>query len=147
MEKDTPYKIDIYTDGAYSRSKKRGGYAALLICNGKKKIVQGYMDDSSITNNRMELYAVIYGLEAIKKKSEVKIVSDSTYVTDTINKWIFSFVDDPDRVNYDLMIRLYNLMKKQESVCAEWTRSHSGHPYNEMVNEIAQKEAGTWKGK
>lgn len=147
MEKDTNYKITIYTDGAYSRSKKKGGYAALLIYGDKKKVVQGNMDDPSITNNRMELYAVIYGLEALKKKSDIKVVSDSTYVTDTINKWISSFVDDPARVNYDLMIKLYTLINKHESVTAEWVKAHSGHPYNEMVNEIAQKEAGTWKGK
>ena len=83
-------KVTIYTDGAAKGNPGRGGYGTLLISgNYEKRISQGYM---LTTNNRMELLAVIIGLEALNQKCYVTIYSDSKYVVDSVEKgWIFGW--------------------------------------------------------
>lgn len=79
--------IDIYTDGACSGNPGIGGWAALLIYNGHKKEISGY--DKDTTNNRMEIFAVIQGLRALKESCIVNLYTDSSYVSDAFNKaWI-----------------------------------------------------------
>jgi ribonuclease HI len=102
----------------------------------------------STTNNRVELLAVIRALQCLNRPCNyVEIISDSTYVVDTINKWIGSFVRDPERSNYDLMLELHAAMVKHKQVKGIWVRGHNGNILNERVNEMAQKAAGTWKQK
>ena len=148
-------KVIIFSDGAYSRSKNIGAYAYImqfLKWNEKLesyeliKETSGYETIVSTTNNRVELLGVIRGLQVIKKTCElIEVVSDSTYVVNTINKWIHSFVLDPTRLNYDLMIELYKEIRKHKHVNGIWVRGHNGNVINERVNELAQKAAGTWK--
>lgn len=151
-------KIRIYTDGAYSRLRNIGGYAFIiqyLIYNHEHELYQLKKEASfsstviSTTNNRMELQAAIDGLNFLKKpcSEEIEIVTDATYLSETINKWITSFIRDPKRLNHDLMIQLYDAMKRHRHVKAKWVRGHSTDILNQRVNELAQKAAGTWKGK
>ncbi len=147
--------VNLYTDGAYSRSRNVGAYAyKLQYCEVEYdqilKIISEKTDAvcvESTTNNRMELRAVIEGLRALKRPCTVYVYSDSTYVVDTINKWISSFIRDPKRLNHDLMIDLWKEILKQTHVKAIWIRGHDGHPENDIVNELAQKACGTWKEK
>lgn len=77
-------KIDIYTDGAGSGNPGSGGYGVVLLYNGaRKELSAGYR---KTTNNRMEVLAVIKGLEALKEKCSVNLYSDSKYVVDAVNK-------------------------------------------------------------
>jgi ribonuclease HI len=148
-------KVILYADGAYSRSKNIGGYAFIiqfLKWNEEYKLYELIKEKKfsdtiiSTTNNRMELMAVISGLQCLTKPCQlVEVVSDSTYVTNTINKWIDSFVLDSTRLNLDLMIQLHKEIKKHKIVKGIWVRGHNGDTINERVNELAQKAAGTWK--
>ncbi len=80
-------KVTIFTDGACSGNPGIGGWGAVLIYKEIKKEMSGY--DKSTTNNRMELFAVLQGLRALKEPCEVEICTDSQYVADAFNKhWI-----------------------------------------------------------
>lgn len=135
--------IYLYTDGASSGNPGPGGYGIVLKCAGyEKEISGGY---SLTTNNRMELLAVIVGLEAIKwTNAEVHVYSDSSYVVNAINKgWLegwqrkgFAKVKNPD-----LWMRFLNIYK-QHRVTFNWIRGHNGHPENERCDRLAV-EAGT----
>ena len=151
-------KIIIYTDGAYSRLRNVGGYAFIaqyLKYNPELEeyeILKESYDSKTVegtTSNRMELQAMIDGLNFIKRPCDVEIISDSTYCTNTINKWLYAFIADQERLNYDLMLKLHRAVcrMKPNTVAAVWVRGHSGNPINERVNELAQKAAGTFKTK
>ena len=77
-------KVNLYTDGACSGNPGPGGYGAILEYGGRKKELSGGYVET--TNNRMELMAVIKGLDALKEPCDVTVISDSKYVTDAINK-------------------------------------------------------------
>jgi ribonuclease HI len=151
-------KIIIYTDGAYSRSRNVGGYAFIAQYLKYNPEIEDYelIKESShsatvedTTSNRMELQAMIDGLNFIKRPCNVEIISDSTYCTNTINKWLYAFIANPERLNYDLMIELHKAVcrMKPNMVAAVWVRGHSGNPINDRVNELAQIAAGTFKPK
>ncbi len=83
-------EITIYTDGSAKGNPGKGGYGTVLISGENiKKISQGYL---LTTNNRMELLAVIVGLEALNQKCKVNVYSDSKYVVDSVEKgWVFNW--------------------------------------------------------
>ena len=130
--------IYLYTDGASSGNPGPGGYGVVLKCAGlMKEISGGY---ACTTNNRMELLAVIVGLEAVKwENAEVHVYSDSSYVVNAINKgWIenwqrkgFSKVK-----NTDLWIRFLQVYKRHR-VAFHWIKGHAGHPENERCDALA----------
>lgn len=151
-------KIRIYTDGAYSRKNNIGGCAFLaqyLIYNQEVgdfvvvKEADGSRTIKNTTSNRMELQAIIDGLNFIKHPRNVEIISDATYCTDTINRWLSSFIKDRYRLNYDLMIKLHEAICRMKpfTVTGIWVRGHCGNEHNERVNELAQRAAGTFKEK
>ncbi len=149
-------KVIIYSDGAYSRLRDVGSYgfiAQYLIYNKEHELYELKKEASFskkvevTTNNRMELLAAIEGINFIKRPSHIEVISDATYVVNTLNGWLEKFVKDPNRLNLDLMKELYQAVKKHKSVKGIWVRGHSNHIPNERINEIVQREAGTWKGK
>jgi ribonuclease HI len=130
--------IEIYTDGAAKGNPGPGGYGTILIYKGhRKEITAGYR---KTTNNRMELLAVIAGLEALKKPGmEVSVFSDSKYVVDAIEKgWIWGWIkkDFKDKKNTDLWKRFIPLYKNHK-VKFNWIKGHSGHPMNERCDQLA----------
>jgi len=143
-------KINIYSDGACLSNPGPGGWCAILTYNGSEKILSG--GDSHTTNNKMELLAVIKGLEALKEPCEVEVCTDSKYVVDGISKgwaagwrakgWIKS--DKKPALNSDLWERLLNIIDSH-SVVFTWIKGHSGHEYNERCDEIARKTAEEFK--
>ena len=145
MSKET--KVTIYTDGACSGNPGNGGYGTILVyidSNGikhEKELSKGY---KNVTNNQMELLAVIVGLEALKKPSEVTVISDSKYVVDAFNNnWLESWQQKNWRntskqpvKNIDLWKRLLNSMKEHD-VKFIWVKGHAGHEYNERCDSLA----------
>lgn len=127
MSKRDP--IYLYTDGAASGNPGPGGYGAVLTCGGLRKEISGGF--ALTTNNRMELLAVIKGLEAIRwKGAEVIVFSDSTYVVNTITKnW-------KRKKNLDLWER-FDRLQGDFHLSFNWIKGHAGHPENERCDRLA----------
>lgn len=130
--------IEIYTDGASSGNPGPGGFGTILRSGSHyKEITEGYR---KTTNNRMELLAVIRGLEAIKKPNQqVTIFSDSKYVIDSVEKkWVFGWVKKAfkDKKNKDLWLRFLELYPLHQ-IRFVWIKGHNNHPENERCDELA----------
>lgn len=135
---DTKPAITLYTDGAASGNPGPGGYGAVLKCGDyEKELSGGYC---LTTNNRMELMAVIVGLEAIKwEKANVTVVSDSTYVVKAINEgWLEKWkrTGFKKAKNSDLWLRFIEVAAKH-TLTFNWVKGHAGHPYNERCDALA----------
>lgn len=140
-------KVTLYTDGACSGNPGPGGYGAILVyldSSGKKhekELSAGYSD---VTNNQMELLAVIVGLEALKRPADVTIISDSKYVVDAFNNnWIDGWIKKGWKTagktpvkNVDLWKRLLKA-KEPHDVEFVWVKGHAGHEYNERCDSLA----------
>ncbi|MFL2564558.1 MAG: ribonuclease HI [Parvicellaceae bacterium] len=131
-------KINIYTDGSAKGNPGKGGFGVVLISgNHYKEISQGFRHT---TNNRMELLAVIVGLEHLKNiNSEVQVYSDSKYVVDSIEKkWVFQWEKKhfKGKKNADLWKRFLIIYKKH-NVSFNWVKGHAGHPQNEKCDYLA----------
>lgn len=133
-------EIIIYTDGAAKGNPGNGGYGTVML-SGKfrKEISEGY---KLTTNNRMELLAVIIGLEALKTiNNNVTVFSDSRYVVDSIEKgWVFSWVNKnfKGKKNKDLWLR-YLKTQERQNVKLKWIKGHSGNTENERCDKLAVK--------
>jgi ribonuclease HI len=133
-------EIKIYTDGASRGNPGPGGYGVVLI-SGKHRLEksQGFR---LTTNNRMELLAVITGLEALKKAgSRVVIYTDSKYVADSVEKgWVFQWESKAfkKKKNADLWVRFLKIYRKH-NVRLVWIKGHSNNIENEMCDRLAVK--------
>ncbi|NIA07013.1 MAG: ribonuclease HI [Actinobacteria bacterium] len=145
MEK-TPNKkteIILYADGACSGNPGPGGWAVILkhLSSAKTREFSGC--EKQTTNNRMELTAVIRGLEAIRKRSKVTVVTDSQYLVKGMTEWIDNWIAKNWRTankkpvkNVDLWQRLLELSGKHD-VSWQWIEGHAGHPENERCDQLA----------
>jgi ribonuclease HI len=135
-------QIIIYTDGAAKGNPGPGGYGVVLKYKEyRKELSEGFR---KTTNNRMELLAVIAGLEAIKEPGQnVKIYSDSKYVVDSVEKgWLWGWVKKnfKDKKNEDLWKRFIPVYKRHK-VKFEWLKGHAGDIENEICDRLAVKSA------
>lgn len=132
------FMIEIYTDGAASGNPGPGGYGTILRSGRHEKELSGGF--RMTTNNRMELLAVIKGLEALKTiNNEVMVYSDSKYVVDAVEKkWVFGWVKKgfKDKKNKDLWMRFLELYKIQK-IKFTWIKGHNDHPENERCDRLA----------
>lgn len=144
--------VKLYTDGAARGNPEGpGGYGAVLEYVDKqnqlhtKELSQGYV---KTTNNRMELMAVVAGLEALQHPCEVEVYSDSKYVVDAFNqRWIDGWLakgwkrgkNEPVK-NVDIWKRLL-AAKERHNVRFNWVKGHDGHPQNERCDELATTAA------
>jgi ribonuclease HI len=134
--------IRIYTDGAAQGNPGPGGYGVILKFNKhEKELSQGFR---LTTNNRMELLAVIAGLEAIRKNGiPVTIYSDSKYVVEAVKQgwlWNWEKKNFKNKANPDLwkrFIPLYHRFKPK----FVWVKGHAGHPENERCDALAVQAA------
>ena len=132
------YEITIYTDGAASGNPGKGGYGVVLI-SGKYRLEksEGF---NLTTNNRMELLAVITGLEALKiPGSKVVIYTDSKYVADSVEKgWVFQWESKgfKKKKNCDLWVRFLKAYRKHH-VRFVWIKGHADNPENELCDRLA----------
>ena len=136
-------KYKIYTDGACSGNPGPGGWAAIIIVDGKiRDEISG--SEKNTTNNKMELLAPIRAIQKFKKKSEILIYTDSTYVKDGITTWIKKWEKNGWKTaskkpvkNIELWQKLKNLSSKH-SIKWIWVKGHAQNKYNNLVDEIAQ---------
>jgi ribonuclease HI len=139
------HQVHIYTDGAAKGNPGNGGYGVvmeLVGTNYKKEFYEGFRHT---TNNRMELLAVIVGLEKITKPNmKVLVVSDSKYVVDAVEKkWVFGWEKKgfKDKKNPDLWMRFLKIYH-QHQVDFKWIKGHNNHPQNERCDELAVYASG-----
>ena len=130
--------IELFTDGASSGNPGPGGYGTILRSGPYyKELSAGFR---KTTNNRMELLAVIVGLEALKKPGmEVLVYSDSKYVVDAVEKkWVFGWLQKgfAGKKNKDLWLRFLQVYKLHK-VKFKWIKGHAGHPENERCDQLA----------
>lgn len=132
------YNVTIYTDGAAKGNPGKGGYGVVLLSgNYKKELSDGF---KMTTNNRMELLAVIIGLEALKYDGcHVTVYSDSQYVVNAVEKgWLFGWerAQFKKKKNPDLWMRFLKIYRKHH-VKFVWVKGHAGNPLNERCDQLA----------
>lgn len=134
------HQVHIYTDGAAKGNPGKGGYGVVMELVGtpyKKEFYEGFR---LTTNNRMELLAVIVGLEKLKNPNmKVLVVSDSKYVVDAVEKkWVFGWENTgyKGKKNPDLWKRFLKIYR-QHQVDFKWIKGHNNHPQNERCDELA----------
>lgn len=138
-------KVDIYTDGACSGNPGIGGWCAILIYNGIEKTISGF--NKQTTNNRMEVFAIIQGLAALKERCEVTIYSDSAYAVNAIeNGWLESWKrngwrtsDNKEVKNIDLWNDL-SLRMSEHNVRFVKVKGHADNVYNNLCDKTARAE-------
>lgn len=135
-------KVDIYTDGACSGNPGPGGYGALLrYADAEKRISGGF---KKTTNNRMEIYAAIAGLEALKTECDVTLYSDSKYLVDAITKgWVTKWKKNgwmrnktSPALNRDLWERLL-IQLERHKVTFVWVKGHADNEGNQICDLLA----------
>ena len=139
--------VSLYTDGACSGNPGPGGWGVILEYMGHEKELSG--GEANTTNNRMELTAVIRGLEQLKEPCIVELYSDSKYVIDGLEKgwaegwkkrgWIKS--DKKPALNPELWDRLLELVHNHD-VRYHWVKGHAHNPKNNRCDELAVSQ---WK--
>ena len=140
--------VEIFTDGACRGNPGPGGWGALLRFKDNKMDFhekQLYGGDTETTNNRMELMAAIMALEALNKPCKIDLTTDSQYVRQGITVWIHNWkkrgwknsAKKPVK-NVDLWQRLDTASDKHE-IEWHWVKGHSGHPENELADELANR--------
>ena len=139
-------EVDMYTDGACKGNPGAGGFCCILRYKGKEKLVSG--GEANTTNNRMELCAVISGLEILREPCEVTVYSDSKYVVDAMKLgWARGWKergwkksDGNTALNTDLWERLLSL-SEMHRLRFVWVKGHDGHEYNERCDREAVAQA------
>jgi ribonuclease HI len=146
----TAGKVIIHTDGACSGNPGPGGWGAILEFNGTRRELKG--GDALTTNNRMELFAAISALEALKRRCHVEMHVDSVYVKDGITKWIkgwkvrdWKTADKKPVKNVELWQRL-DAAAAVHDVSWRWVKGHAGHEHNERADELAREGMAPYKG-
>jgi ribonuclease HI len=135
--------VEIYTDGASRGNPGPGGYGVVMLASGhRKELSQGFR---LTTNNRMELLAVIKGLEALKKHDlNITIYSDSKYVVESVEKgWVYQWdmkADFAKKKNRDLWRRFLKLAQYQ-NIRFVWVKGHASNKENNRCDELATRAA------
>lgn len=135
--------VEMYTDGACRGNPGKGGWGVLLRYGETEKTLHG--GEPMTTNNRMELTAVIKGLETLTRSSRVRITTDSKYVLSGITEWMPNWKRRNWRTagkkpvrNIELWRRLDELVSRHQAEW-EWVKGHSGHPENEIADQLANQ--------
>ena len=137
--------IKVYTDGSCLENPGNGGWAAIIIDDGKKTQIKG--SKKNTTNNQMELLAPIEALKKIPKGSKVQIFTDSKYVKSGITEWINNWKKNGWKTankqkvkNKDLWVEL-DLLSSQFDIKWSWVKAHSIDKLNNEVDLIAREAA------
>ena len=134
--------VQVFTDGACSGNPGPGGWGAILRLGAAERELSGGEPDT--TNNRMEMMAVIAGLEALTRPAAVEVVTDSRYVVDGMTSWILGWrkrgwktADGKPVKNIDLWQRL-SAAAEPHKIRWTWVRGHQGHVENERCDALAR---------
>jgi ribonuclease HI len=134
------HDVHIYTDGAAKGNPGPGGYGVVMEWVGQPYQKEFYEGFRLTTNNRMELLAVIVGLEKLKNpNTRVLVISDSKYVVDSVVKgWVFGWEKKgfTGKKNPDLWMRFLKIYRKHK-VDFKWIKGHNNHPQNERCDVLA----------
>ena len=137
--------IKIYTDGSCIENPGRGGWAAIILDDGKKIEIKGNKKDT--TNNQMELLAPIQALKKIPKGSKVQIFTDSKYVKSGITEWVHNWkkngwktANKQDVKNKELWLEL-DLLNNEFEISWNWVKAHSHDELNNEVDLLARSAA------
>ncbi|MEW8501066.1 MAG: ribonuclease HI [Candidatus Thiodiazotropha taylori] len=135
--------VELFTDGACKGNPGPGGWGVVLRYGDHEK--QLYGGEATTTNNRMELLAVIKGLQQLKRSSRVAVTTDSQDVKNGITQWIHNWKKNGWKTaarkavkNADLWQALDSEVKKHQ-VDWHWVKGHAGHPGNELADQLANK--------
>lgn len=135
--------VEIFTDGACRGNPGPGGWGVLLRYGEHVKELYG--SEMHTTNNRMELLAAIKGLAELKRSSRVILITDSQYVQKGITSWLANWkrrgwktADKKPVKNADLWQQLDQETLRHD-ITWEWVKGHSGHPENEIADQLANK--------
>ena len=135
--------VEMYTDGACRGNPGKGGWGVLLRYGEAEKALYG--GEKLTTNNRMELTAVIKGLEALTKSCRIKITTDSKYVLQGVTEWMPNWkkrnwrtANKKPVLNVELWQQLDELVAQHE-IEWNWVKGHSGQPENELADQLANQ--------
>ncbi|MEN0019470.1 MAG: ribonuclease HI [Planctomycetota bacterium] len=135
--------VELFTDGACSGNPGAGGWGFILRHPVSGKAVERNGGERETTNNRMELSAVIHGLDSLTRPSVVELYSDSKYVLDGLKSWLdgwkkkgWKTASKQPVKNRDLWQRLDELRQEHE-LRFHWIKGHNNHPENERADELA----------
>jgi len=134
-------KVEMFTDGACSGNPGPGGWGTILRAKGVEKELSDGEKDT--TNNRMEMMAVIAGLEALTQPCEVKVVTDSQYVMKGMQEWLPGWKKRGWKTASKQPVKNVDLWQRMEKAAAqhtlewEWVRGHQGHAENERADSLA----------
>ena len=138
--------VTVHTDGSCLGNPGPGGWAARLEYQDSIKFLSGGF--ALTTNNRMEIYAALMALSALKRPCEIALYTDSRYLRDAVEKrWINNWrrknwkkADNKPVLNRDLWERLVPFLERH-TITFHWIEAHAGHPENEAVDSLAREEA------
>jgi ribonuclease HI len=139
--------VELFTDGACQGNPGPGGWGVLLRYGGVEKELSGA--EPATTNNRMELTAVIRGLEALKRPCRVRVTTDSQYVRNGITDWIRRWRRNGWRTADRQPVKNSDLWRQLDEVAAghevewHWVKGHAGHPENERADRLATAAIAT----
>lgn len=135
--------VELFSDGACKGNPGPGGWGVLLRYGEHEKSLCG--GDHNTTNNRMELTAVIKGLEALKNSCEVSVTTDSQYVRKGITEWIIKWKQNGWRTAAKRPVKNSDLWQQldretaRHNIAWHWIKGHSGHRENEIADELANR--------
>jgi ribonuclease HI len=136
-------QVEIFTDGACRGNPGPGGWGVVLRAGEHEK--QLYGGETETTNNRMELKAAIEGLKALKQRSQVVLTTDSQYVRQGITQWITNCKKNAWRTSAKKPVKNQDLWQALDQLAGEhqvtwrWVKGHSGHPENELADQLANQ--------
>ncbi len=135
-------RVELYTDGACSGNPGPGGWGALLLYGDHRRELSG--GETSTTNNRMELQAVIEGVRALKRSVPLTIYTDSVYVMKGITEWITGWKRNGWKTAAKKPVKNEDLWRELDQVLEghdvrwQWVKGHAGNPGNERADELAR---------
>ena len=138
-----PKLVEIFTDGACKGNPGPGGWGVILRTGNHEKELHG--GEPATTNNRMELTAVIKGLEALTRSCRVKLFTDSLYVQKGITQWIHDWKRRGWRTSDKKAVKNVDLWQQLDALAGQheiewlWVKGHAGHPENERADELANE--------
>ncbi|WP_404405841.1 ribonuclease HI [Pelagibacterium halotolerans] len=141
--------VVIHTDGACSGNPGPGGWGAILQYGGTTKELKG--GARLTTNNQMELTAAIEALNALKRPCEVELYTDSQYVKNGINGWLFSWKKNGWKTAAKKPVKNVELWQALDAAVSRhkvnwhWVRGHAGHDLNERADELANEGMAPFK--
>ena len=135
--------VELFADGACKGNPGPGGWGVILRSRGREREMYG--GEPETTNNRMELKAVIEGLSALKRRSRVRVYTDSLYVQKGISQWIHDWKRRGWRTAAKEPVKNVELWKTLDEVARGhevqwfWVKGHAGHPENERADALANR--------